>query len=117
MKQLLIIPISCLLLFLVLGGCTSAERVTDNRRQDFTADWTFHLGDDSAASRPDYDDTHGGSSIFHMTGLSRESSVRIILPEQEEGHYPVVSVGIAKRLLLTKRMKASACILILTVYI
>ena len=57
MKQLLIIPISCLLLFLVLGGCTSAERVTDNRRQDFTADWTFHLGDDSAASRPDYDDT------------------------------------------------------------
>ena len=57
MKQLLIIPISCLLLFLVLGGCTSAERVTDNRRQDFTAGWTFHLGDDSAASRPDYDDT------------------------------------------------------------
>lgn len=57
MKQLLIIPISCLLLFSVLGGCTSAERVTDNRRQDFTADWTFHLGDDSAASRPDYDDT------------------------------------------------------------
>ncbi|WP_129615751.1 glycoside hydrolase family 2 TIM barrel-domain containing protein [Bacteroides cellulosilyticus] len=57
MKQLLIIPISCLLLFLVLGGCTSAERVTDSRRQDFTADWTFHLGDDSAASRPDYDDT------------------------------------------------------------
>ena len=57
MKQLLIIPISCLLLFLVLGGCTSAERVADNRRQDFTADWTFHLGDDSAASRPDYDDT------------------------------------------------------------
>lgn len=57
MKQLLIIPISCLLLFFVLGGCTSAERVTDNRRQDFTADWTFHLGDDSAASRPDYDDT------------------------------------------------------------
>lgn len=46
-----------MLLFLVLGGCTSAERVTDNRRQDFTADWTFHLGDDSAASRPDYDDT------------------------------------------------------------
>lgn len=46
-----------MLLFLILGGCTSAERVTDSRRQDFTADWTFHLGDDSAASRPDYDDT------------------------------------------------------------
>lgn len=46
-----------MLLFLILGGCTSAERVTDSRRQDFTAGWTFHLGDDSAASRPDYDDT------------------------------------------------------------
>ena len=114
MKQLLIIPISCLLLFLVLGGCTSAERVTDNRRQDFTADWTFHLGDDSAASRPDYDDT--AWRILHLPH-DWASSVRIILPEQEEGHYPVVSVGIAKRLLLTKRMKASACILILTVYI
>lgn len=46
-----------MLLFLILGGCTSAERVTDSRRQDFTADWTFHLEDDSAASRSDYDDT------------------------------------------------------------
>ena len=109
MKQLLIIPISCLLLFLVLGGCTSAERVTDNRRQDFTADWTFHLGDDSAASRPDYDDT-----AWRILHLPHDWA---IVPEQEEGHYPVVSVGIAKRLLLTKRMKASACILILTVYI
>ena len=114
MKQLLIIPISCLLLFLVLGGCTSAERVTDNRRQDFTADWTFHLGDDSAASRPDYDDT-----AWRILHLPHDWAIEggIILPEQEEGHYPVVSVGIAKRLLLTKRMKASACILILTVYI
>lgn len=31
--------------------------MTNDRRQDFTAGWTFHLGDDSAASRPDYDDT------------------------------------------------------------
>ena len=102
-----------MLLFLVLGGCTSAERVTDNRRQDFTADWTFHLGDDSAASRPDYDDT--AWRILHLPhdwAIEGEFS-----REQEEGHYPVVSVGIAKRLLLTKRMKASACILILTVYI
>ena len=57
MKRLLLIQISCFLLFLTVGSCTSAEKMTNDRRQDFTADWTFHLGDDSAASRPDYDDT------------------------------------------------------------
>lgn len=57
MKRLLLIQISCFLLFLTVGSCTSSEKMTNDRRQDFTADWTFHLGDDSAASRPDYDDT------------------------------------------------------------
>lgn len=57
MKRLLLIQISCFLLFLTVGSCTSAEKMTNDRRQDFTAGWTFHLGDDSAASRPDYDDT------------------------------------------------------------
>ena len=113
MKRLLLIQISCFLLFLTVGSCTSAEKMTNDRRQDFTADWTFHLGDPV----PIMTTRHGGSSIFHMTGPLKESSAGIILPEQEAGHYPVVSVGIAKRLLLTKRMKASACILILTVYI
>ena len=118
MKQLLIIPISCLLLFLVLGGCTSAERVTDNRRQDFTADWTFHLGDDSAASRPDYDDT--AWRILHLPhdwAIEGEFSKDNPSGTGGGGITRVVSVGIAKRLLLTKRMKASACILILTVSI
>lgn len=57
MKRLLLIQISCFLLFLTVGSCTSAEKMTNDRRQDFTADWTFRLGDDSLASRPDYDDT------------------------------------------------------------
>ena len=57
MKRLLLIQISCFLLFLTVGSCTSAEKMTNDRRQDFTAGWTFHLGDASAASRPDYDDT------------------------------------------------------------
>lgn len=57
MKRLFIIPIFCLLLYLTLGSCTSAAKATDHRRQDFTADWAFCLGDDSLASLPDYDDT------------------------------------------------------------
>lgn len=57
MKRLLLIQISCFLLFLTVGSCTSAEKMTNDRRQDFTADWTFRLGDDSLASRLDYDDT------------------------------------------------------------
>ena len=112
MKRLLLIQISCFLLFLTVGSCTSAEKMTNDRRQDFTADWTFHLGDDSAASRPDYDDT-----AWRILNLPHDWAIEGEFSRDNPGHYPVVSVGIAKRLLLTKRMKASACFLILTVYI
>lgn len=55
-KLLIIIRLSCLLL---LGGaCTSPKETIDTRKLDFTVGWTFRLGDDTAAARPDYDDTH-----------------------------------------------------------
>lgn len=54
MKKLLI-PLSCLLLLLAVA-CSSPKEATDMRRQDFTADWTFRLCDDTAAARPDYND-------------------------------------------------------------
>lgn len=55
-KLLIIIRLSCLLL---LGGaCTSPKETVDTRKLDFTVGWTFRLGDDTAAARPDYDDTH-----------------------------------------------------------
>ena len=57
MNKLLIINLSCLLLLLG-GACVSPGRVTeDARRMDFTADWAFRLGDDTAAIHPGYDDT------------------------------------------------------------
>lgn len=50
-----------LLLFLLLLGlvaaCSPSEAGKTERRQDFTADWTFQLGDDTLAARPDYDDS------------------------------------------------------------
>lgn len=57
MKRLVIIQISYLLLSFVMGSCISTEKITNDRRQDFTADWSFCLGDDSLASLPGYDDT------------------------------------------------------------
>lgn len=56
MKKRFIIQLSCLF-FLLMGACTSPKETLDTRRQDFTADWSFRLGDDSIAARPDYDDT------------------------------------------------------------
>ncbi len=44
-------------LFLLAGCNASKEKVSDDRRVDFTANWTFRLADDTAAARPDYDDT------------------------------------------------------------
>lgn len=57
MKNLVTIPLVCLLLLLA-GACTSVPQNEDNgRRTDFTTGWTFQLGDDEAASAPDYDDS------------------------------------------------------------
>jgi len=53
MKKLLLLLIGTSL----LASCrVSEERVRSNRRQDFTADWAFSLGDDTLAARPDYND-------------------------------------------------------------
>lgn len=55
MKKLLLSLASLLLL---AAACSSARQETaDERRRDFTAGWTFRLGDDSLAARPDYDDS------------------------------------------------------------
>ena len=63
-------------LSLTLGACTSPDKaVTDARSMDFTAGWTFRLGDDTLAARPGY----GATSISLMTGLLRATSVRTIL--------------------------------------
>ena len=41
----------------LLAGCNAPKEVAgDGRSLDFTADWAFRLGDDTAASRPDYND-------------------------------------------------------------
>ena len=52
MKQL----IYTLFLLLAFASCTGSE-ATQERRQLFTDDWRFCLGDDSLAARPDYDDS------------------------------------------------------------
>ncbi|MDO4163184.1 MAG: glycoside hydrolase family 2 TIM barrel-domain containing protein [Bacteroides sp.] len=49
-------------LMLLLWGslvvaCTSPPAETEQRRQLFTEGWTFCLGDDSTAARPDFDDS------------------------------------------------------------
>ena len=49
---------SLMWLSLTLGACTSSDKaVTDARSMDFTAGWTFRLGDDTLAARPGYNDT------------------------------------------------------------
>ena len=41
----------------LLVGCNAPKEVAgDDRSLDFTADWAFRLGDDTAASRSDYND-------------------------------------------------------------
>ena len=41
----------------LLAGCNAPKEVAgDDRSLDFTAGWAFRLGDDTAASRPDYND-------------------------------------------------------------
>lgn len=41
----------------LLAGCNAPKEVAgDDRSLDFTADWAFRLGDDTAAARPDYND-------------------------------------------------------------
>lgn len=41
----------------LLVGCNVPKEVAgDDRSLDFTADWAFRLGDDTAAARPDYND-------------------------------------------------------------
>ncbi len=56
MRMLWMLPFFVLLMFLG-GACVSPKEAPDTRRQDFTAGWVFYLGDDTAAARPDYDDT------------------------------------------------------------
>ncbi len=57
MKKLLVMQFACLLLLLA-GACSPVSQgENDGRRTDFTADWMFWLGDDEAASTPDYDDS------------------------------------------------------------
>lgn len=55
MKRCLLLPLLCLLL-LFTGACSSPQKAVDTRRQDFTADWSFRLCDDSTAARQDYND-------------------------------------------------------------
>lgn len=57
MKKLLTPLLSCLLLLLLAGACTSQKEVTDTRQQRFTDGWAFRLGDDAAAANPDYNDS------------------------------------------------------------
>lgn len=56
MKRILTIQLLCTLLLLSGCACTSPRKTTDDRRQDFTADWVFRLGDDTTAACPDYND-------------------------------------------------------------
>lgn len=47
-----------LLASFLLEACGSLpEKTADTRRMDFTANWTFRLGDDTLAARPGYNDT------------------------------------------------------------
>ena len=44
-------------LLLLNTSCTSPKEVTEPRRQLFTEDWTFRLGEDTAAAHTDFDDS------------------------------------------------------------
>ena len=59
----------------LLAGCNAPKEVAgDDRSLDFTADWAFRLGDDTAAARLDYNDAD----------WRKESSVGTIRQEQGE---------------------------------
>ena len=55
MKKFLPLSFSCCLLLLA-SSCAEPSDEPD-RSVDFTADWTFRLGNDSSAVQPDYDDS------------------------------------------------------------
>ena len=57
-RRLLFLPVLAVLL--LAGACTpvsTGEKEGDGRRQDFTAGWTFRLGDVADAAQPAYDDS------------------------------------------------------------
>ena len=68
----------------LLVGCNAPKEVAgDDRSLDFTADWAFRLGDDTAASRSDYNDADWRKLNFApLIGLLKESSVGTIRQEQ-----------------------------------
>lgn len=51
----------CFILALLAGGvlasCGGSQAEAEGRRRDFTADWTFQLGDDTLAAQAGYDDS------------------------------------------------------------
>ena len=58
LKHILAAP--ALALLLAVGACSPSSGPSgqeDNRRQDFTADWAFQLGDVADAAAPTYDDS------------------------------------------------------------
>lgn len=61
----------------------------DNRSVSFNSGWTFSLGDNSRASDPGFDDLAGESSIFLMTGPSRDVSVPTIPQARAAGLFLV----------------------------
>ena len=71
----------------LLVGCNVPKEVAgDDRSLDFTADWAFRLGDDTAAARPDYNDADWRKLNLPL----KENSVKTILRERVEVHYLVV---------------------------
>lgn len=94
---------SCLALggcLMLLGACSSSPLVSPRERSDFNADWRFHLGDGLQAAQPGFADNDWRVLDLPCptTGRLKETSVRKILPVQEEGHFREESVGIAKSL-------------------
>lgn len=58
MNQIQSFSLSCLLLA-GMAACapSAADKAANTRSQDFTANWTFRLADDTAAAQPAYDDS------------------------------------------------------------
>ena len=75
----------------LLAGCNAPKEVAgDDRSLDFTADWAFRLGDDTAAARPDYNDADWRKLNYPTIGPLKENSVKTILRERVEVHCLVV---------------------------
>ena len=69
----------------LLAGCNAPKEVAgDDRSLDFTADWAFRLGDDTAAARLDYNDADWRKLNLPHDWLLKESSVGTIRQEQGE---------------------------------